>query len=70
MSITAVIARAKRGIALIQEHQTRLTANLVTGKLDVREAAAELAEVDIKIPASNALAEDDDYETANPDLSE
>jgi type I restriction enzyme S subunit len=39
--ITA-IARTEREIALMQEYRTRLTADLVTGKLDVREAAAKL----------------------------
>lgn len=40
----AAIARAEREIALIQEYRTRLTADIVTGKLDVREAAAGLPE--------------------------
>ena len=36
------IARTEREIALMQEYRTRLTADLVTGKLDVREAARRL----------------------------
>ena len=44
--------RVGRQIELSQEHRTRLIADVVTGKLDVREAAAELPEVD-------PLAEDD-----------
>ena len=36
------IARTEREIALMQEYRTRLTADLVTGKLDVREAARHL----------------------------
>ena len=39
------IARTEREIALMQEYRTRLTADLVTGKLDVREAAAKLPEM-------------------------
>ena len=39
------IARTEREIALMQEYRTRLTADLVTGKLDVRESAAKLPEV-------------------------
>jgi type I restriction enzyme S subunit len=39
------IARTEREIALMQEYRTRLTADIVTGKLDVREAAAKLPEV-------------------------
>ena len=38
---TTSIARKEREIALMHEHRTRLTADLVTGKLDVREAPAE-----------------------------
>ncbi|MEI7929859.1 MAG: hypothetical protein WCH40_15005, partial [Verrucomicrobiales bacterium] len=40
--LTTAIARTEREIALMQEYRTRLTADLVTGKLDVREAAAHL----------------------------
>ena len=36
------IARARRQIELVQEYRTRLIADVVTGKLDVREAAAQL----------------------------
>jgi len=35
-----------RQIDLLREYQTRLIADVVTGKLDVREAAAELPETD------------------------
>ena len=40
------IDRAHREISLLREYRTRLIADVVTGKLDVREAAAELPEVD------------------------
>lgn len=36
------IDRAQREIALLHEYRTRLIADVVTGKLDVREAAARL----------------------------
>ena len=36
------IARAHRQIELLQEYRTRLIADVVTGKLDVRDAAAQL----------------------------
>ena len=42
-----------RKIDLLREYRTRLIADVVTGKLDVREAAAALPEVD-------SLADDDD----------
>ena len=57
--------RVGHQIELSQEYRTRLIADVVTGKLDVREAAAELPEVD-------SLAEDDldgtihDRENSNP----
>ena len=41
-NIDAAIARARRQIDLVQEYRTRLIADVVTGKLDVREAAAQL----------------------------
>ena len=40
--IDTTITRARRQIELLQEYRTRLIADVVTGKLDVREAAAEL----------------------------
>lgn len=49
---------ARKEISLIREYRTRLIANVVTGKLDVREAAANLPELEAiaegdneKIPA-------------------
>jgi type I restriction enzyme S subunit len=39
---STAIARSEREIALIQEYRARLTADVVTGKLDVREAARHL----------------------------
>ncbi len=40
--IDAAIDRARREIELLGEYRTRLIADLVTGKVDVREAAADL----------------------------
>ena len=40
------IQAASREIDLVREYRTRLIADVVTGKLDVREAAAALPEVD------------------------
>jgi type I restriction enzyme S subunit len=45
-TIDAAITRASNEINLLTEYRTRLTADVVTGKLDVREAAAALPEVD------------------------
>jgi len=45
-NIDNAIARANREIELLNEYRTRLIADVVTGKLDVREVAAALPEVD------------------------
>ena len=42
--IDSAIARARRQIELLEEYRTRLIADVVTGKLDVRAAAARLPE--------------------------
>ena len=44
--VDRAINRARQEIELLGEYRTRLIADLVTGKLDVRGAAASLAEVD------------------------
>ena len=38
----AAITRARRHIELLEEYRTRLITDVVTGKLNVREAAAQL----------------------------
>ena len=43
-NIAAAIDRARRQIDLLREYRTRLIADVVTGKLDVRETAANLPE--------------------------
>ena len=68
-AITTAIARTEREIALMQEYRTRLTADIVTGKLDVREAAAKLPEVqsdggDLSDKADTADLSDDLDESA------
>ena len=45
-NIDFAIARVWRQIELLQEYRTRLIADVVTGKLDVREAAAQLPDED------------------------
>jgi type I restriction enzyme S subunit len=42
--VNRAIARYEREITLLREYRTRLTADVVTGKLDVRAAAAQLPE--------------------------
>ena len=45
-AIDTTITRAEREIELLNEYRIRLIADVVTGKLDVRDAAAALPEVD------------------------
>ena len=51
-TIDTAITRARREIELLNEYRTRLTADVVTGKLDVREAAAGLPDEPEAPPAS------------------
>ena len=51
------ITRTEREIALMQEYRTRLTADIVTGKLDVREAAAKLPDLPTEA-ATEALSDE------------
>ncbi len=59
----AAIDRARRQIELLQEYRTRLIADVVTGKLDVREAATQLPdEPDGEEPGEAHLAAEADGE--------
>ena len=62
---TAIIDEGKHRIedqiSFLQEYQTRLIADVVTGKLDVREAA-------VTLPVVDALASKDDL--SDPDKNE
>jgi hypothetical protein len=62
--LTTAIARTEREIALMQEYRTRLTADVVTGKLDVREAAAKLPDPPTD-PAAESVA-DAEHEPIEP----
>ena len=55
--INRLIEREQRELQLIQEYRTRLIADVVTGKLDVREAAAELPEEDVPGDAEESAEE-------------
>jgi type I restriction enzyme S subunit len=56
--LTAAIVRIEREIVLMQEYRVRLTADIVTGELDVREASAKLPEPDEEIIKDNLVVED------------
>jgi type I restriction enzyme S subunit len=69
-SLRRAIQDADREIALLREYRTRLIADVVTGKLDVRAAAAKLPdEIDEFKPldGAEALAEGDE-ETEGADF--
>jgi len=61
--LNTAIARTEREIALMQEYRTRFTADLVTGKLDVREAAAKLPD-----PPADAAGDTGAEALDEPDL--
>lgn len=54
------IANTEREIHLLREYRTRLIADVVTGKLDVREAAARLPEPEAEAAPDIAGAEEDE----------
>jgi type I restriction enzyme, S subunit len=62
--LNTAIARTEREIALMQEYRTRLTADLVTGKLDVREVDAHLPAPPVAAAADEPLEEIEPEETA------
>jgi type I restriction enzyme S subunit len=62
--IDSAIAQNARGISLLREYRTRLIADVVTGKLDVREAAARLP---VEVEEPEPL---DDTDTSPEDISE
>ena len=62
LSLNTAIARYEREIALLREYRTRLTADVVTGKLDVRAAAAKLPETAAEAPAADLEIPEDETE--------
>jgi type I restriction enzyme S subunit len=67
-ALNTAIARTEREIALMQEYRTRLTADIVTGKLDVREVAAKLPDLTVDVattPVVDEIAEEVEMEEAH-----
>jgi hypothetical protein len=58
--LDTAISRLNREIDLLREYRTRLVADVVTGKLDVREAAARLPNEDLLPDLAAADDEPDD----------
>lgn len=63
-ALSTVVSRTEREIDLLREYRTRLVSDVVTGKLDVREAAARLPdeaeEIDLQFEADADIEELDD----------
>jgi len=67
----SAIAHAKREIELLREYRTRLIADVVTGKLDVREVAASLpdeAEEAEPVTDEDLLADEGEAERGDEEL--
>ena len=68
-NIAGVIDRARREIDLLREYRIRLAADVVTGKLDVRAAAARLPEEVIPDTAEDAAELSDETEAADEEAA-
>jgi type I restriction enzyme S subunit len=63
------ISRLEREIELLREYRTRLVADVVTGKLDVREAAARLPG-EGAYDSSEGISEDATNQGIDPDAAD
>lgn len=66
--LRATIDQAQREISLLREYRTRLVADVVTGKLDVRDAAARLPDPD-PLADADATLDADSPEDLDPDAA-
>ena len=57
-----LVRNEQKELELLEEYRARLIADVVTGKLDVREAAAGLPEIDPR------AAEDDPDDSSDPEI--
>lgn len=67
--LVAAISRYEREVALFREYRTRLVADVVTGRLDVREAAARLPEEDPLGTVEDAADLGEDLETVDEEAT-
>ena len=68
--LVTAITRLQREIDLLREYHTRLVADLVTGKLDVREAAARLPEIVTDGTGTELTDETDNSELIDEEATE
>jgi len=66
-ALTTASSNLEREIVLLREYRTRLTADVVTGKLDVRTAAASLPDPE-PVESILSVSPDDPDATEDPDL--
>jgi type I restriction enzyme S subunit len=64
-SLNTAITRLEREIELLREYRTRLVADVVTGKFDVREVAARLPEEAGEVGLSDLSDESDLYDLSD-----
>lgn len=69
-SLNIAIARIEREIDLLREYRTRLVADVVTGKLDVREAAARLPQDQVEAALEPKALDSMDSADAEAELEE
>jgi len=60
--LEAATDRAKSEISLLREFRTRLTADVVTGQLDIRDAAARLPQLDPAVLVSDVGTDEDELD--------
>ena len=67
IAVDLAIESLVRELTLLKEYRTRLISDVVTGKLDVREEAAKLPEIDPMELATVAVSENGEGEEATDD---
>jgi type I restriction enzyme S subunit len=68
--VEKTVAAARSEIALLREYRTRLIADVVTGKLDVREAAGQLPDESTALDVDEKMLTDDGAESDVSDIDD
>jgi len=66
LSFNTAISRTEREISLLREYRTRLIADVVTGKLNVREVAKKLPDETVE----SGIIDDDEIQTEDEEIEE
>lgn len=67
--MTQAISRLEREIELLREYRTRLVADVITGKLDVREAAARLPDEVLLGTVEDTVDQSEDLDSADEEAA-